>query len=163
MIHTFMPRHSSSRCALATLLASLALAATAAAQEKLPKEGESALVVTGCLKGRVLTVTGNPNEQGQIVRQDVMGRSFRLNGKKDVIEVVKKNDGNLVEVRGIVRTADLATPAGVNIGGTNVKIGITPVDPTARNRPMQEPLMNVIIMDITSVTFVDEGCPIGKR
>ena len=149
---------------LVGLSAGLAVAATLAAQEKAPKEGETALVVAGCLKGRVLTVTGNPNEDGQIVRQDVLGRSFRLAGKKEVMNVVKEHNGHLVEVRGIVRSSDLATPAGLRIGGTNVKVGITPTDPTRGGPAMtQDPMMNVIVMDVSAVSFLSETCPIAKR
>lgn len=149
---------------LVTLSTGLALATSLAAQEKAPKEGDTALVVTGCLKGRVLTVTGNPNETGQIVRQDVMGRSFRLAGKKDVMNVVKEHNGHLVEARGIVRSSDLATPPGIRIGGTNVKVGVTPTDPTRSGPAMtQDPMMNVIVMDVTAVSFVSESCPIGKK
>lgn len=149
---------------LVALSAGLAVAATLAAQEKAPKEGETALVVAGCLKGRVLTVTGNPNEDGQIVRQDVLGRSFRLAGKKEVMNVVKEHNGHLVEVRGIVRSSDLATPAGLRIGGTNVKVGITPTDPTRSGPAMtQDPMMNVIVMDASAVSFLSESCPIAKR
>jgi len=164
MMHTTLSRRFRLARSILFSIAGLALATSVVAQEKAPKEGESALVVTGCLKGRVLTVTGNPNEDGQVVRQDVLGRSFRLSGKKDVMNVVKEHNGHLVEARGVVRSSDLATPQGFKIGGTNVKVGVTPVDPTRSGPAMtQDPLMNVIVMDVSSVSFISESCPIWKR
>ena len=71
----------------------IALALTGAAQEtpqekKVPKDSVM-LVVTGCLKGRVLAVSDVREEDtqtGPIVR----GRSFRLAAKGDVMDDIKK-------------------------------------------------------------------------
>lgn len=152
---------------LATGLLAAYVALPASAQEKAEQEakktpkGSTELVVTGCLKGRVFTVTGNPEEGGEISRgPDVRGRSFRVAGKKDVIEEVKRNNGHLVEVVGLVRTSDLAQPAGWTVGRTKVSIGLgaNPNDPMAHN-----PAANVVVMDVSAVRFVAETCPIRDR
>jgi len=148
-----------SRSAFLCPLVLAVLVCVAAAQEKKPSDSTE-LVVTGCIKGRVFTVMDNPEEQGAVMRgRNVRGRSFRIAGKRDILDEVKRQDGHLVEVTGLVKTSDLETTRpGVRIGGTNVAIGVTPMDPT-RPSSAHEPLMNVVIMDVTAVRFVAESCP----
>jgi hypothetical protein len=131
----------------------------AAAQEKKPSDSTE-LVVTGCLKGRVFTAMDNPEEQGRIMRgRNVTGRAFRVAGKRDVLDEVKRHDGHFVEVTGLVKTSDLdGRGPGMRIGGTNVTIGVTPMDPT-RPTSTQQALTNVVVMDVTAVRFVAESCP----
>ncbi len=78
------------------------------------------LVVSGCLKGRVLSVSDarQPDTQtGPIIRS----KSFRLAGKGDVMKDVKKEDGHFVEVTGIVKRSAL-DEKGVRVG-KRVRIG----------------------------------------
>src|ERR1051325_7350714 len=86
---------------------------------KVPKDSVL-LTVSGCLKGRVLSVSDvrrEDTQSGPIVR----ARSFRLAGKKDVMKGVKEHDGHLVDVTGLVRKSALIEP-GVNVG-KGVRIG----------------------------------------
>src|SRR5436190_14635355 len=102
---------------LALLLVSLTIAApqetTKQEKPKVPSDSIE-LVVSGCLKGRVLAVSDarqTDTQSGPIVRS----KSFRLAGKGDVMEEVKKEDGHFVEVTGIVKRSAL--------DGKGVKIG----------------------------------------
>src|ERR1044071_10457982 len=64
------------------------------------------LVVSGCLKGRVLAVSDTrqtDTQSGPIVK----GKSFRLAGKGDIMKLVKKEDKQFVEVTGIVKRSAL--------------------------------------------------------
>jgi|MudIll2142460700_1097286.scaffolds.fasta_scaffold141507_2 hypothetical protein len=151
---------------LAVVPATLAPAPLAAgAQEKTTKEGTTALVVTGCLKGRVLTVTRNPEEAGAVVTgPDVVGRSFRLAGPKDVMAEVKAHDGDLVEMAGLVRSSDLARPLGVMVGNTRIAIGVGPMGPDGmRAGGQRDPFANVVVMDATALRFISDSCPIQRK
>jgi hypothetical protein len=136
----------------------LALALSAAAQEtpqekpKVPKDSVL-LVVTGCLKGRVLAVSDVRQEDtqaGPIVR----AKSFRLAGKKEVMEDVKSNDKHLVEVTGIVRKAALMEP-GVKIGK---RITIGGGSPTAGTGGRPEPSEYLPVMDVTTIQARSVSC-----
>lgn len=146
-----------------TLLA--AVASSALAQERPRPKDSTELTVAGCLKGRMFTVTGNPNEEGAVGSgPNVIGRSLRIAGPKGVIAEVKKHNGHLVEVTGFVKTSDLATPQGIPLGKSRIVIGAGPLntDPT-RSDPQRDPLFNVMILDATSVRFLSESCPIRTR
>jgi hypothetical protein len=140
------------------------LGAVLAAQEAPPpKKGETRLVVTGCLKGRVLAATRNPDQRAEVVTgPDVVGRSFRLAGPKEVINEVKKHDGDLVEVTGTVRTSDLAQAPGFNMGRTRVTIGVAPGSDPSRPNAATTPVANVVVIDATAVRFLSSTCPIGN-
>ncbi len=136
---------------------------SAAAQEqettpKVPKD--SVRVVTrGCLKGRVLAVIGPPEVDVQS-GPDVTGRSFRLAGKKDVMSEVKRQNGNTVDVIGLVRKMDLEERGLRFKGGRVIVGGARPTDPTRPNLP--DPAEQVVVMDISSVRAVSTGCSIGR-
>ncbi len=140
---------------------SLVIFAPALAQEtpKVPKDSVR-VVATGCLKGRVLAVTGSRDVD---VRRgpDVTGRSFRLAGKKDVMSEVKRQNGNTVEVVGLVRKIDLEERGLRFKGGRIVVGGGRPMDPARPNLP--DPADRVVVMDITSVQPVSAGCVVDRR
>jgi hypothetical protein len=122
-------------------------------QEKprVPKDSIE-LTVIGCLKGRVLKTVEKRQadvESGPYVG----GRSFRLAGKKDVMEEVKRQDGHLVEVVGIVRRSDL-DDKGVTVGGVAISGG----SPVASSRGIPSPAANVAVMDATSVRLRSSSC-----
>ena len=86
---------------------------------KVPKDSIM-LVVTGCLKGRVLAVSDvrqEDTQSGPIVK----AKSFRVAGKKDLMKEVKEHDGHLVDVTGIVKKSSLIEP-GIKVG-KSVTIG----------------------------------------
>jgi hypothetical protein len=135
-----------------------------ARQERPVPKDSTKLTVTGCLKGRVLTVARNPEEQGAVISgMDVVGRSFRLAGPKDLMGQVKDHDRDFVEVTGLVKKNDLEGPAGMRIGNTKVTIGVgAGYDPNRRQTGV-DPQQTVPIMDITAFRFITNTCPIERK
>lgn len=143
---------------LALLLALGAGQSTGQEQErpKVPKDSVE-LVVLGCLKGRVLAVSDvrqTDTQSGPIVR----ARSFRLAGKKDVMDDVKREDGHLVEVTGLVRRAAL-DDRGVKVGkGITIAGG----PPVAGRSQTPAPTNEAVVMDVWSVRLRSTSCTIDK-
>jgi hypothetical protein len=122
-------------------------------QEKprVPKDSIE-LTVVGCLTGRALKTV--QNRQAEVESGPYVGeRTFRLAGKKDVMEEVKRQNGHLVEVVGIVKRADL-DEKGVKVGRVQVQ-GASPVGNT---RGMPSPAENVAVMDASSVRMRSSSC-----
>jgi hypothetical protein len=145
-------------------LAGLLLAGPVSAQEpetrKIPSDSVE-IATTGCLKGRVFTAT-QPGEDFMRRGPNVTGRSFRLNGPRAVIDVVKTHDGDLVEIIGLVRKNDLRdTSPGARIGNTRIKIGAPRSgDPMQSARtPVPE---GIAVMDASSIRVLDDRCPIRR-
>lgn len=141
-----------------------ALAVAPVAQEPEPKpvpKGSVQLASNGCLKGRIFTATRPREETAPRQGPDVTGQHFRVAGKKDVMKLVKAHQGQFVEVVGIVKTSDLAeNEPGKRIGNTTVKIGPGPrsTDPTYRQSGMA--VSHVPVMDLLSVRYLSDTCPI---
>lgn len=114
----------------------------------------------GCVKGRVFTGTGQPAEERTVMGPDVTGRSFRLTGKGEVMGLVKRYNGQYVEVVGIVRRASLDDQGlGMRVGrGTRVVIGAPGSDPTRMNAPAAAP--SVAAMDLVAIRVLQDRCPI---
>ena len=114
----------------------------------------------GCLKGRVFTGTGQPDEERTSKSPDVTGKSFRVTGDKDVIDLVKKYNGQYVEILGIVRKAALDDQGiGMRVGrGGRVVIGAPGMDPTRMNSPATAP--SVAAMDVIAVRLLADRCPL---
>jgi hypothetical protein len=147
------------------LLLGVLLPVAAAAQQpetrKIPDDSVE-IVTTGCLKGRVFTAT-MPAEESLRRGPNVTGRNFRLTGPREVMKVVKSHDGDLVQITGLVRKADLRDYApGARIGNTRVVIGAPRSgDPMQSARaPIDQ---GVAIMDATAVRPLDDRCPIVRR
>jgi hypothetical protein len=140
-----------------TLLAALSMTTaqdTSQERPRVPKDSVE-LVVTGCLKGRVLAVSDvrqQDTQRGPIVR----ARSFRLAGKKDVMKDVKDHDGHLVDVTGLVRKSALIEP-GVKVGKGIVIGGGQPVAGGAGTRPAP-PVESVPVLDVESVRQRASSC-----
>ena len=137
---------------LLTLLIALSASQEGQERPKVPNDSVR-LVVTGCLKGRMLKVE-------DVRRTDVQGGfpiragSFRLAGKKDVMDEVKKQDKHLVEVEGLVKKSALAEP-GMKIGkGVTVSGGPA----TASPGRIPPPTENIPVIDISSVQLKANSC-----
>jgi hypothetical protein len=142
------------------LLPGSAAAQTPEGEKKIPADSVE-IATTGCLKGRVFTAT-QPREDFMRRGPIVTGRSFRLNGPKAVIDVVKTHDGDLVEIIGLVRRNDLRDNApGARIGNTRVVIGAPRNgDPMQSARaPVPE---GIPVMDASSIRVLDDRCPITR-
>jgi hypothetical protein len=134
-------------------------AATAGKQQeeqehrKVPKDSVE-VTVTGCLKGRVLSasdVRQADTTSGPIVRQ----RAFRLSGPKDLMKEVKDNDGQRVEITGLIRKSALIEP-GVKIKGGRVVIGGGSMGTAGAGIP--DPAENTVVMDMSAVQLIGGSC-----
>ncbi len=145
---------------MVSFLLALALAAAAPQEpgtKKIPNDSVE-IQARGCLKGRVFTAAPRTEDEGVALGPDVTGRNFRLAGKKELMDVVKKHDGQLVAIVGILRKADLTAPElGTRFGKTRVIVGQPGRDPMRGNLPTPAP---VPVMDLTSVQFIDTVCTI---
>lgn len=134
--------------------------AAAAVQETRKVPSDSVEVeARGCLKGRVFTGTGQPEEERTSKSPDVTGKSFRVTGEREVMDLVKKYNGQYVEVLGIVRKASLDDQGiGMRVGRGRVVIGAPGVDPTRMNTPAAAP--SVAAMDVIAVRVLSDRCPL---
>jgi hypothetical protein len=111
------------------------------------------LILTGCLKGRVLAVSDVRSTDVQR-SADVRARTFRLAGKGDVMKDVKREDHHLVEVTGIVKRSSLTDP-GVKVGRGIVVSGGRPV---AGAGSIPSPAESVPILDVESLRLRSTSC-----
>jgi hypothetical protein len=151
---------------LPLFVAALAVAAPVA-QDQEPKpvpKGSVQIAANGCLKGRVFTATAPREEEAPRQGPNVTGQHFRVAGKKDVMKLVKAHQGHFVEVVGLVKTSALAdNAAGKRVGNTTIKMGSGPrsSDPIHRQSGMAG--VDVAIMDLLSVRYLSDTCPIPTR
>jgi hypothetical protein len=127
-------------------------------QEEKPKVPKDSVlvVVDGCLKGRVLAVSNvrQPDvETGPLVRQ----RSLRLSGKKDLMKDVKANDGQRVQVTGLIRKSALYQE-GMRFKGGRVVVGGGTSSGNPSGSGIPDPVENVIVMDVTAVQPTGGSC-----
>jgi hypothetical protein len=123
---------------------------------KVPKDSIM-LVVTGCLKGRVLAVSDvrqEDTQSGPIVK----AKSFRVAGKKEIMKDVKEHDGHLVDVTGIVKKSALIEP-GVRVGKSVTIGGGPPVAGSGGATPI--PNEYIPVLDAESVRMRATNCGSG--
>jgi hypothetical protein len=134
---------------LAALAAPPSIQDTRQDKPSIPKDSIE-LTVIGCLNGRVLSTVAN--RQTDVESSPFVGaRTFRLAGKRDVMDEVKKHDGHLVEVVGLVKRSAL-DDKGVKVGPAR----ISPA-PSSSGR-MPSPADNVDVMDATAVRLRSTSC-----
>ncbi len=141
----------------AALLAIAAVAPLAAQQEERPKVPKDSVevTVTGCIKGRVLSASNvrqTDTQSGPPIRQS----SFRLSGKKDQMNDVKKNDGQRVEITGLIKKSAL-TEAGMKFKGGRVVVGGGSMTAGNTGRP-PDPAENVVVMDVEALQALGGSC-----
>ena len=141
------------RIAFACLLAAAPLAAQQEEKPKVPKDSYLVTVV-GCLKGRVLKaadIRQVDTTSGPVIRNS----AFRLTAKKDVMNQVKENDGQRVEVTGLIKKSALMEP-GVKFKGGRVVIGGGTMASGTSNTP--DPAENVLVLDASSLQALGGSC-----
>ncbi len=145
-----------------TIIVAVALAATAGslslAQERKVPSDSARITIPGCAKDRRFIVARTAaHETARSVVEP--GRRFRLNGKKPLLEAIKKQQAYMVVVTGLVRQADLSGPGGVSVGG--VRIGGGPpqagVADARRNMGTMDP-----VIDVESWRPLPEPCPTNQ-
>jgi hypothetical protein len=146
-----MSRPAHRVCALA-----LALAAASAvhAQEKPVPSDSERVSLAGCAKNRTFVVAEGPEHEP---RQTVIavGRRFRLSGPKDILEDIKRREGRMIEVTGLIRKA-VISPNGVAIAGGRVRLGGGPARQPIYD-PARDPAYNQALIDVSSWRLIDGG------
>lgn len=142
-----------------SLLLSAAVVANGQEVKKVPSDSVE-VDARGCLKGRVFTATGLPDDENTRRGADITGRNFRVSGERDVMDLIKRYNNQYVEVVGIVRKAALDDQGiGMRVGkGARVVIGAPGTDPTRMNTMSSAP--SVATMDVTAVRMLADRCPI---
>lgn len=136
------------------VMLALALAGARANPQEKPRVPEDSveLTVVGCLKGRVLTTV--PPREADVQRGPVVGeRTFRVNGKREVMDEVKKRNRQLVEVVGLVKRSAL-DDKGLKAG----RVAISGGSPVAGSGNIPTGIENVPVMDVTSVRLRATSC-----
>jgi hypothetical protein len=141
--------------AMALALISGALLA-AQEQAKVPKDS-ARIAIPGCTRDRVFTVADAPNHEPVGTRLEP-GRRFRLAGKRELLDDIKRREGTMVEVTGLVRKSDLEGSGGVRLFGGRVRIGgaqpQAPLSDVQRNSTYAE-----VVLDVESYRMLTEPCP----
>ena len=138
------------------LLASLTIlfaAASGGPQERprVPKDSVE-IVVIGCLKGRLLKASDVRYLDTQS-GPDVRSRSFRVAGKRDVMTEVKRENGHLVEVNGLVKRSAL-DDRGMKVGS---RVEINGGPPVSRSG-IPSIGDTVPVMDVSSIRRRSTSC-----
>jgi hypothetical protein len=123
-------------------------------RRRVPKDSIE-LVITGCLKGRLLIVSDlreTDTQSGPIVR----AKTFRLAGKGEVMKIVKKEDRHLVDVIGIVKKSALVEP-GIKVGKGVVIGGGSPTAGSGM-RPSPNPSEYVPVLDVETIRLRSTSC-----
>ena len=136
---------------MSTVVVILAVALATVAVEpqekpRIPKDSIE-LTVTGCLEGRVLSTV--PRRDADVQRGPNVGeRVFRLSGKREVMNEVKRRNHQLVEVVGLVKRSAL-DDRGVRAG----RVAIGGGSPVSGGSGISSGVDSVPVMDVTSVTM----------
>jgi hypothetical protein len=143
-----------------TLLCTCALA-VAAQEREVPKDSMR-LAIPGCAKDRRFIVAERPGHEP--VRSDIReGRRFRLNGKKDLLAEIKKQDGTMIEVTGLVRKQDLEE-RGISMAGGRVRIGgALPRARTGGSDIGRDSGYEEVVIDVEAWRPLPETCPSFDR
>ena len=138
----------------AVLAFTVAVSTTLVAQEKpVPSDSEQ-ISLAGCVKGRTFTVAEGPEHEHRLVVV-APGRRFRLAGPKETLDALKRREGQLLEVTGLVRKAAL-TQSGIPIAGGRIRIGgSVPRQPI--HDPARDPAYNQAVMDVSAWRLLDGG------
>jgi hypothetical protein len=147
------------------LAAGLILSSSAAAQEtQESKEGEKKkdkdsieLVVSGCLKGRALQAEEvRPTIEGDDIPV-IQARAFRVNGPREILDEIKKQNNRYVEATGRVKRSSLVAPGpGIDVG--RARITVTPGAMGDPSRSPQYQNAGVVHLEVTAVRMVSETC-----
>src|SRR5262245_25417325 len=124
------------------------------AQERPVPKDSLRLSMSGCAHGRVFTVGRDPNHESRGYELEE-GMKLRLEGPKDVLNEIKKNEHLMVDIVGIMKQSDTVQP-GVGLAGGKVRI--TPVMPNGR-QTAGNPGPQVPVVDVESVRLLTSSCP----
>jgi len=119
---------------------------------KVPKDSVLA-VITGCIKGRVIRAS-DVRQTDTTSGVNITGHTFRISGKKDVMNVVKEKDGDRVEMTGLIKKSSLIEP-GMRFKGGRIVVGGGSSGGTGA---LPSPAENVVVIDALTVTAAPGSC-----
>lgn len=124
------------------------------AQERPVPSDSERVSLPGCSKNRAFVVGEGPEHEP---KQTVIapGRRFRLEGPKEVLDEIKRREGGMIEVTGLIRKA-VITPSGIPIAGGRIRIGGS-VPRQSTYDPARNPAYNQAIIDVSSWRLLDGG------
>ena len=143
------------KIALACVVATAPFLAGPQNQEERPKVPKDSLmvVITGCIKGRVIRAA-DVRQVDTTSGPTIRSTTFRLAGKKDVMKLVKEQDGQRAEVTGLIKKSALIEP-GIKFKGGRVVIG---GGSSGRPGSMPSPADNVLVLDALAVQGLGGAC-----
>jgi len=134
------------------LMMFLAAIAGAAQERPVPRDS-SRITIPGCARDRAFIV-GTPEGREAGANDIQAGRRFRLAGPRAVLDDIRKREGTMVEITGLVRKSDLSGPGGVTLLGGRVRIGgALPRD------PVRDPMYNQVVIDVEGFQLLPDRCP----
>ena len=140
-----------------TLIFAIAFIGLLSAQEREVPKDSARISIPGCARGRTFIVSPAPEHEP--VGSDVApGRRFRLSGRKTALDEIKKHEGKMVEITGLVRRADLTGPGGVSLGG-GIRLGGGPSRDPIYADPKRDPGFNQAVIDVESWRPLPGACP----
>lgn len=110
--------------------------------------------ISGCARGRVFTVGRDPTHESRAFEL-AEGMKIRLEGQKQVLADIKKHEGSMVEITGLMKQSEMVQP-GIGLAGGRVRI--TPVMPNGRT-PNHDPGPSPPIVDVESYRLLNSSCP----
>jgi len=130
-------------------------AAAFAAQERPVPSDSTRITLTGCARKSLFVVRWREDHE-PVTSEIAEGRRFRLTGRKDVLNDVKKREGSMVQLTGLVRKNAVAPPQGISVGRVRIGLGSPqqPISDPARTPDMYQP-----IFDVESYELLPEPCP----
>ena len=128
------------------------------AQEREVPRDSMRISIPGCSKGSAFVVGVSP-ENDRTSTEVAAGRRFRLTGKKQILDEIKKREGTMVEVTGLIRKSDLAGPGGITTGGGRVRIGGGPPVDSGGVSPSRAPASANAILDVEGWRPLADSCP----
>lgn len=128
------------------------------AQERRVPSDSTRITVSGCGRGNLFVVRWRDDHE-PVTGEIAEGRRFRLTGRRDVLNEVKKREGSMVELTGLVRKNAVSPPQGISLGGVRIGLGSPqqPMSDPARNPEMYQP-----VFDVESYQLLPEPCPTPK-
>jgi hypothetical protein len=112
------------------------------------------LSISGCARGRVFTVGRDPAHESSSFEL-AEGMKIRLEGQKTVLADIKKHEGSMVEITGLMKHSEMAQP-GIGLAGGRVRI--TPVMPNSRTVG-RDPGPPPPVVDVESYRLLNQSCP----
>jgi len=141
------------RCVPALALAVAAGAVLHAQERPAPPDSER-VSLPGCSKNRAFIVAEGPEHEPKQVTI-APGRRFRLEGPKEILEDIKRRDGRMIEVTGLIRKAAIS-PGSVAVAGGRIRIsGGVPRQGTLD--PARDSAYNQDIIDVSGWRLIDGG------